>query len=327
MRRFWQTLVIVLVSGCTVNVGQQSAPTPSNSAPTTTQSSTSIASTAVAPLEAWDEFASKYIAFEKSELSEVNGQWFGLMASPKLRLYKFIGDGPMFEDITDTVEINFPEGDWDWDITIQSEQITLDNSVDFVVNYSPAPWHAADVENQGRDFGTVISGGGGTWRSLPMTEVYDPTSEHTAVEHIEFFNGGLFGDWYGSSGRGTLVYSWVGGKLEGVDATSSQIKSLPKLWCSVYEFKWTLPIKRCDKGQPVQMIQDSLNAIGYELIADGFFGNGTKFSIKYFQWSNELKITGEVDLETWKLLFKDVQLPGDDLDNNGVVTPEELSGG
>ena len=75
------------------------------------------------------------------------------------------------------------------------------------------------------------------------------------------------------------------------------------------------------------MFQDGLNAIGYELIADGFFGNGTKFSIKYFQFSNELKITGEVDLETWKLLFKDAQLPGYDLDNNGVVTPEELSGG
>ena len=101
MRRFWQSLVIILVSGCTVNVGQQSAPTPSNSEPTNTQSSASIASTAVAPVEAWDEFASKYIAFEKSELSEVNGQWFGLMASPKLRLYEFIGDGPMFEDITD----------------------------------------------------------------------------------------------------------------------------------------------------------------------------------------------------------------------------------
>ena len=181
--------------------------------------------------------------------------------------------------------------------------------------------------NQGRDFGTVISGEGGTWRSLPMTEVYNPKSEHTSVEHIEFFNGGLFGDWYGSSGRGTLVYSWVGDILEGVDATGSQTKSLPKPWCSVYEFKWTLPIKRCDKGQPVQMIQESLNAIGYELIADEFFGNGTKFSIKYFQWSNELKITGEVDIETWRLLFKDAQLPGYDLDNNGVVTPDELSGG
>ena len=100
-----------------------------------------------------------------------------------------------------------PEEAWDGDITIQSEQITSDKSLDFVVNYSPAPWHAADDENQGRDFGTVKSGGGGTWRSLPMSEVYDPTSERTAVEHIEFLNSGLFGDWYGSSGRGTLVYS------------------------------------------------------------------------------------------------------------------------
>jgi hypothetical protein len=155
-------------------------------------------------------------------------------------------------------------------------------------------------------------------------------TEYTSVESIRYENGALFGQHYGSCGRpcGLLIYSWIGGqgRLEGVEAMEEEAAALPKRWCTTFTFNETLPIKRCNEGFPVQLIQDSLNALGYELEADGYFGDGTRFAVQHYQRSNGIRASGQVDTDTWRALFDGANLPGVDLNGDGVVAPNELSG-
>jgi peptidoglycan hydrolase-like protein with peptidoglycan-binding domain len=57
-----------------------------------------------------------------------------------------------------------------------------------------------------------------------------------------------------------------------------------------------------------------------------YFGSGTEFAVKYFQHENSIRAMGLVDLDTWKALLAGTVLPGNDIDGNGAITPEEFRG-
>jgi len=82
----------------------------------------------------------------------------------------------------------------------------------------------------------------------------------------------------------------------------------------------------CDEGPPVEMIQAELQAFGYGIDADGYFGVDTQLAVKLYQKATGIRATGEIDKETWVAMFQDRILAGNDLNNDGVITPNELSG-
>lgn len=335
--RVWVIAITItaVLSGCTVNVGStgtdsSSEQDPSESASEPVEAAETTVLVDVDAETAWRQLAETENAYSVGEISELPEGVYGVMAAPDLRMFEFTGAS--WREITDRVIANLdvPRTGLDYDIRIQSVLITNDNAVDYVINYTPAPWHVLDAPNQGRDVGTVISGQGGMWRSVAFADPYGDGSEYTSVEFIRYENGALFGNYYGSCGRpcGLLVYSWVGGagRLEGLEATKRESDALPKRWCASFSYNETLPIKRCDEGFPVQVVQDALNGLGYELEADGYFGDGTRFAVQHFQRANFVRATGQVDEATWRELFADSGLPGYDLNGDGLITPNEFTG-
>ena len=282
-------------------------------------------------LQKWNELVIAENAYSYSELSILPEGTFAVMAAPKLRLFKFDNGWTEVSAGQFQVPDSYPEySDLDWNITIQSALITDDSALDFVVRYDPAPWDVLDVPNQGRSWGTVISGQGGQWRSVDFTDPYADGAPYNSIEYIEYVNGALIGQWFGSCGRpcGLLVYTWVGGseQLSGTEATKSQENQLTGRNCADFSYAGVLPIRKCSEGLAVEYIQRFLNELGYELELDGYFGSGTEFAVKYFQRENSIRATGLVDLDTWKALLGGTVLPGNDLDGNGVITPEEFPG-
>ncbi len=321
MNRSWKsllpTLVACVLTGCTINVGSSSLGV--------SNGSNSDA------LQQWNELATSENAYSFSELAILPDGIFAVMAAPRLRLFKFDKGWSEISSSQFDVPDQYPElNEFDYDITIQSALITDDSAMDFVVRYDPAPWDLFDIPNQGRSWGTVISGQGGQWKSVEFTDPYGDGSPYKSVEYIEYVNGALLGQWYGSCGRpcGMLVYTWLGGsqQLSGTEATKSQKSQLSKRNCADFSYAGTLPIGKCSQGLAVEYVQRFLNDLGYELDADGYFGSGTEFAVKYFQRQNSLRVTGLVELETWKALLNGSSLPGYDMDGNGVVTPEEFPG-
>jgi hypothetical protein len=282
-------------------------------------------------LQQWNDLVVAENAYTYSDLSISPDGIYALMAAPHLRLYKFENQWIEASTAEFSVPDNYPDySEFDWDITIQSELVTDDSALDFVVRYDPAPWHVLEVPNQGRSWGTVVSGHGGRWRSLEFTDPYGDGAPYRSIEYIEYVNGALLGQWFGSCGRpcGLLAYTWVGGsqQLSGTEATETQANQLAGLYCADFSFAGSLPIKRCTEGQAVEYVQQILTDMGYELEVDGYYGRGTEFAVKYFQRQNSIRATGLVDLETWKALLDGMALPGIDLDGNGVITPEEFPG-
>jgi hypothetical protein len=282
-------------------------------------------------LQTWNELVIAENAYSQSELSELPEGVFAVMAAPKLRLFKF--DKGWTEVSTGQFEVpdNFPDySGFEWDITIQSVLITDDSALDFVVRYDPAPWDVLDVPNQGRSWGTVISGQGGQWKSVEFTDPYGDGVSYSSIEYIEYVNGALIGQWFGSCGRpcGLLAYTWVGGsqQLSGVEASKSQQNQLTGKNCADFSYAGILPIKKCSEGLAVEYVQRFLNDLGYELEVDGYLGSGTEIAVKYFQRENSIRATGLVDIDTWKALLAGAVLPGNDIDGNGVITPEEFPG-
>ena len=282
-------------------------------------------------LQKWNELVIAENAYSYSELSVLPEGVFAVMAAPQLRLFKF--DKGWVEVSTEQFEVphSFPDySGFEWDITIQSALITDDSALDFVVRYDPAPWDVLDVPNQGRSWGTVISGQGGQWKSVEFTDPYGDGVPYSSIEYLEYVNGALIGQWFGSCGRpcGLLAYTWVGGsqQLSGIEASKSQQNQLTGKNCADFSYAGTLPIRKCSEGLAVEYVQRFLNDLGYELEVDGYLGSGTEFAVKYFQRENSIRATGLVDIDTWKALLAGTVLPGNDIDGNGVITPEEFPG-
>ncbi len=63
-------------------------------------------------------------------------------------------------------------------------------------------------------------------------------------------------------------------------------------------------LRKGDKGEEVQYMQQLLAKTGSELTIDGIFGNGTLAAVKTFQTKHGLKSDGIVGPQTWKELEK-----------------------
>ena len=122
----------------------------------------------------------------------------------------------------------------------------------------------------------------------------------------------------------------VQSSLADVDATTTTTPSdvrtpPPAVSCDGYEPAVdSLPIEPCTDGLAVIEVQDRLTQLGYPLDADGVFGPATAAAVVAFQIQGGQIPDGIVGLRTWARLFEGVDLRGEDLDGNGIVTPEEI---
>ena len=95
--------------------------------------------------------------------------------------------------------------------------------------------------------------------------------------------------------------------------------------CPSYTFNDQYPIRRCDQGYAVSMIQYALVDDGFALDADGYFGPGTEVAVRQFQASRGLEVDGLVGPNTWAALTGGYVV-GDDIDGNGIIDPDEIIG-
>jgi len=95
--------------------------------------------------------------------------------------------------------------------------------------------------------------------------------------------------------------------------------------CPTLHYNDNLPLGMCDEGFPVQLLQIRLNLVGdYGLEEDGQFGPASQAAVRAYQTAYGLPVTGVADYPTWRSLFLGAGLPGEDLDGDGVITPNEL---
>ena len=93
------------------------------------------------------------------------------------------------------------------------------------------------------------------------------------------------------------------------------------------DFSWggVLPFKECQSSPFIQFIQDRLSVLGYAISNTGEFGYETWRAVMQFQIDRRIEQDeGVVGLATWRELFKGVGLPGHDLNNDGLITPNEI---
>jgi hypothetical protein len=94
------------------------------------------------------------------------------------------------------------------------------------------------------------------------------------------------------------------------------------------DFIWgsTLPFKECQSSPFIEYIQNRLSVLGYTISDNtGEFDYSTWRAVMQFQIDRRIdQDEGEVGLATWRELFKGVGLPGYDLNNDGLITPNEI---
>ena len=71
--------------------------------------------------------------------------------------------------------------------------------------------------------------------------------------------------------------------------------------CDTYSFNDQYPIRRCDEGYAVYIIQHSLVSHGYAVDVDGYFGPGTEQAVRDFQRIAGLEVDGLVGPNTGRL--------------------------
>lgn len=103
-------------------------------------------------------------------------------------------------------------------------------------------------------------------------------------------------------------------------ATPTPISPSP---CGSYRSNDQYPIRRCDEGYAVSIIQTSLVSFGYVVDVDGHFGPGTEVAVRGFQSESGLEVDGLVGPATWAALTGG-SLPGHDLNGNGIIDPPEV---
>jgi len=94
------------------------------------------------------------------------------------------------------------------------------------------------------------------------------------------------------------------------------------------DFSWggSLPFEECQSSPFIQFIQNQLSVLGYAISNNtGEFAYGTWYAVMQFQIDRRIEQDeGVVGLATWRELFKGVGLPGHDLNNDGLITPNEI---
>jgi peptidoglycan hydrolase-like protein with peptidoglycan-binding domain len=67
--------------------------------------------------------------------------------------------------------------------------------------------------------------------------------------------------------------------------------------CKAYTESSDFPLRKCDSGSMVLELQMNLEAAGYSVDPDGFFGVGTQTAVAAYQTKSGLPVTGTVDQE------------------------------
>lgn len=95
---------------------------------------------------------------------------------------------------------------------------------------------------------------------------------------------------------------WVGDNNEDVDIPKTEVIPKQKTFC-------TVELEQLDKGcesASVETLQNLLIDLGYNVEADGKFGNETDRIVKQFQKDYKLESDGIVGANTWKALIEAV---------------------
>ncbi len=88
--------------------------------------------------------------------------------------------------------------------------------------------------------------------------------------------------------------------------------------CPDYRQNMTLPIRLCDSGAAVLIIQDHLG-----VNADGYFGPATRDAVRQFQSNHGIEVDGLVGPDTWRLLVPEAA--GVDVDGDRIIEPTEMN--
>lgn len=95
--------------------------------------------------------------------------------------------------------------------------------------------------------------------------------------------------------------------------------------CDSYAANNQYPLRMCDSGQAVRLMQFQLTASNPYLEVDGNFGPETEHAVRVFQDLSGLTIDGLVGPATWRTLTAG-RISGTDSDGNGVIDPAEVTG-
>jgi peptidoglycan hydrolase-like protein with peptidoglycan-binding domain len=94
--------------------------------------------------------------------------------------------------------------------------------------------------------------------------------------------------------------------------------------CPTYEPNDRYPIRLCDEGAAVVVVQQALTAAGHAVDADGYFGPATEAAVRQFQAAHGLEVDGLVGPNTWAVLTPFALPAGSDADGSGVIDPWEI---
>jgi hypothetical protein len=133
----------------------------------------------------------------------------------------------------------------------------------------------------------------------------------------------IFGQSASEANLVDVVIEWQ--YYDAVVSTATTTPSVSPASCSSFRYNDSLPLRLCDQGYGVSMLQEVLQNMGYSVGAvDGYFGPGTQAAVIEYQRSQGLTPDGVVGSATWGSLFE--LLPGHDLNGDGVVGPDEVAG-
>ena len=125
--------------------------------------------------------------------------------------------------------------------------------------------------------------------------------------------------------REALSASATGGS--GPDGSASGETAPPTTagQCDLYTTNAQYPLKLCDTGYDVVLVQQALAAQGFDVPTSGDFDPATDAAVHAYQEQFGLTVDGLVGRETWTHLVPDA--PGQDNNGNGVVDPFEVTTG
>ena len=95
--------------------------------------------------------------------------------------------------------------------------------------------------------------------------------------------------------------------------------------CDQFTTNAQYPLKLCDTGYDVLLVQQALAAQGFDVPTSGDFDPATDAAVRAYQEQFGLTVDGLVGRETWTHLVPDA--PGQDNNGNGVVDPFEVTTG
>jgi hypothetical protein len=193
------------------------------------------------------------------------------------------------------------------------DDVTGDGDPEIILN-----WYS-DGGNRG--FGQVISANSPEciWHYLSLVDGFGDSEviDNLAVVGDGQLGGSGFID--GSGGRVGLRLNW--------EAQFGLFVAMPlegEKFCDGLTESFDLPLSNCSEGWAVRMAQESLVDRGAKIDTDGQYGPATQLAVLTFQKSLGIKLTGQLDGETWASLFPAGSDEFPDYDGDGVSSPREI---